>query len=182
MTAFVSLFRGINVGGNHQVKMADLKAMHEALGLRDVAPYIQSGNVVFRSDATDPTQLQGQIASAFETQFGFRSEVFVRSAAELDAVIERNPFQGQQSKEAKWLVVLFLAAHPDHAAQEALLKAYVGPEEWVISSQEMYLYYPDGQGRSKLTGSFLEKKLKTAGTARNWNTVLQVQKLLSAFA
>src|SRR5579863_5825275 len=177
MTAFVSLFRGINVGGHHKVRMDELKEMHASLGLRDVVPYIQSGNVVFQSDDADATQLRKQIEESFEKRFGFRAEVLVRTAAELRDIITRNPFQGQQSKESKWVVVMFLAAHPDTTAQEALLKTYVGPEELFIIGKEVYNYYPQGMGRSKLSGSFIEKKLKTVGTARNWNTVLRLQEL-----
>src|ERR1700724_314310 len=116
MTAFVSLFRGINVGGHHKISMKELKAVHEALGLRDVLPYIQSGNVVFTSDDTDAVRLQKQIEDGFEKAFGFHVEVIVRSSAELRAIIAQNPFQGQPGKESKWLVVLFLATHPDITA------------------------------------------------------------------
>lgn len=178
MTTFVSLFRGINVGGNHKIKMDELKEMHESLGLRDVLPYIQSGNVVFTSDDADPVRLRRQIEDGFEKKFGFHAEVIVRTSDELRDIIEKNPFQGQQSKESKWVVVMFLAAHPDNKAQEDLLKTYVGPEELFIIGKELYIYYPQGIGRSKLSGSFIEKKLKTSGTARNWNTILKLQELI----
>jgi uncharacterized protein (DUF1697 family) len=180
MKAVVSLFRGINVGGNHQVRMDELKALHEALGLRDVLPYIQSGNVVFQTDAADLADLRRQIEEDFAARFGFQSAVFLRTSAELQAIIDRNPFAGQENKASKWLVVVFLASPPDASAQDALLQAYAGPEEIFISGQEAYIYYPEGMGRSKLTGSLLEKKLKTLGTARNWNTVLELQKRLRA--
>src|SRR5438874_1636393 len=127
MTAFVSLFRGINVGGHHQIRMDKLRELHESLGFKDVLPYIQSGNVVFTSDEVDVAQLQRQIEDGFEKKFGFHVEVFVRTSAELREIIEKNPFQSQQSKESKWVVVMFLAAHPDTIAQENLLKTYVGP-------------------------------------------------------
>ena len=177
MTAFVSLFRGINVGGYHQIRMADLKELHESLGLRDVLPYIQSGNIVFKSDGADAAQLQRQIEEGFESKFGFHVEVFVRTSDELKDIIEKNPFQNQQSKESKWITVMFLATHPSATAQEDLLKTYVGPEEIFIIGKEMYIYYTNGIGRSKLSGSFIEKKLKTFGTARNWNTILKLQEL-----
>ncbi|GAC1344940.1 MAG: DUF1697 domain-containing protein [Ktedonobacteraceae bacterium] len=178
MTAFVSLFRGINVGGHHKISMKELKAVHESLGLRDVLPYIQSGNVVFTSDDADVVRLQKEIENGFENTFGFHVEVIVRTSAELRAIIAKNPFQGQPGKESKWVVVLFLAAHPDITAQEDLLKSYVGPEELFITGKEMYIHYPDGIGRSKLSHSFIEKKLKTVGTARNWNTILKLQELI----
>jgi uncharacterized protein (DUF1697 family) len=178
MAAFVSLFRGINVGGHNKVRMNDLKDMHEALGLKDILCYIQSGNVVFKSDDADAAQLRKQIEDGFETKFGFRAEVIVRTLGELREIIEKNPFQGQQNKEPDRVVVMFLTAHPDDTAQEALLKTYVGPEEIFIINKELYIYYPDGIGRSKLSGSFIEKKLKTFGTARNWNTILKLQELI----
>ena len=178
MTAFVSLFRGINVGGHHKIKMDELKDVHESLGFKDVFPYIQSGNVVFKSDDADVAGLQGQIEDGFEKKFGFHVEVFVRTSAELREIIEKNPFQSQQSKESKWVVVMFLADCPDETAQEDLLKTYVGPEELFIIGKEVYIYYPHGIGRSKLSHSLIEKKLKTVGTARNWNTILQLQKLI----
>src|SRR5438876_2692585 len=178
MTAFVSLFRGINVGGHHKIRMDELKELHEALGFKDVFPYIQSGNVVFTSDDADVARLRRHIEDGFEKKFGFHVEVFVRTSAELKDIIEKNPFQSQQSKESKWVVVLFLAARPDETAQEDLLKTYVGPEELFIIGKEVYIYYPQGIGRSKLSHSLIEKKLKTFGTARNWNTILQLQKLL----
>src|SRR5260370_41062773 len=142
MTAFVSLFRGINVGGHHKIRMDELKDVHESLGLKDVFPYIQSGNVVFNSDDTDLARLRRQIEDGFEKKFGFHVEVFVRTSAELREIIEKNPFQSQQSKESKWVVVLFLAARPDVTAQEDLLKTYTGPAELFITAKEMYIYYP----------------------------------------
>ncbi|GAC1565960.1 MAG: DUF1697 domain-containing protein [Ktedonobacteraceae bacterium] len=178
MTAFVSLLRGINVGGNRSVKMTDLKALYEVLGLRHVVTYIQSGNVVFTSDDLDTTQLQGDIEKAFEEKIGFHVHVLVRSSSELHAIIAKTPFQGQQGKESKWIAVMFLATSPDSAAQEALLTSYEGPEEIFIFGKEVYLYYPEGIGRSKLSHSFIEKKLRTVGTARNWNTILKLHELL----
>jgi len=178
MTAFVSLFRGINVGGQHKVRMDELKDVHESLGFKDVFPYIQSGNVVFNSDEAVLARLRREIEDGFEKKFGFHVEVFVRTSAELSDIIEKNPFQSQQSKESKWIVVLFLAARPDDTAQEDLLKTYAGPEEIFIAGKEVYIYYVNGIGRSKLSHNFIEKKLKTVGTARNWNTILQLQKLL----
>ncbi|HKV00795.1 MAG TPA: DUF1697 domain-containing protein, partial [Ktedonobacteraceae bacterium] len=82
MTAFVSLFRGINVGGRHKIRMDELKDLHESLGLRDVLPYIQSGNVLFKSEDTDSARLRKQIEDGFEKRFGFHVEIIVRTSAE----------------------------------------------------------------------------------------------------
>ena len=179
MTALVSLFRGINVGGNKPVRMDALKELHEALGLHGVATYIQSGNVVFTSDDADPAQLAKQIEERFAQKFGFQASVVVRTAAQFSDIIANNPFQNQPAKESNRVVVMFLASHAVSTAQEDILKTYAGPEELHIIGQEAYIYYPDGMGRSKLTNTFLEKKLKTRGTARNWNTVLRLHDSLT---
>src|SRR6202043_211753 len=99
MTTCVSLFRGINVGGNRIVPMRELKSLHEALGLEDVVTYIQSGNVVFTSHETNPAQLARQIEDSFAQKFGFHSQVMVRTSAQLQEIIANNPFQNQPEKE-----------------------------------------------------------------------------------
>ena len=178
MNAFVSLFRGINVGGHKAIRMDELKGLHESLGLKDVVTYIGSGNVVFTSDDADVAQLPGQIEDGFAQKFGFQVKVMVRTSVELREIIANNPFQNQPMKESKWVVVLFLATRPESTALEDLQKTYAGPEELCLIGQELFVYYPNGIGRSKLTLPLIEKKLKTIGTGRNWNTVLQLQKLI----
>jgi uncharacterized protein (DUF1697 family) len=178
MTTFVSLFRGINVGGHQTIRMDELKDLHESLGLKDVVTYIRSGNVVFTSDDADLAQLPRQIEDGFAKKFGFHVKVMVRTSAELSDSIANNPFQNQPMKESKWVVVLFLATRPESTALEDLQKTYGGPEELCLIGQELYIYYTNGIGRSKLTLPLIEKKLKTSGTGRNWNTILQLQKLV----
>lgn len=178
MKRFVSLFRGINVGGHHAVRMDALKELHESLGLREVQTYIQSGNVIFSSDGADLTQVQKDIEDGFAQKFGFQVNVMVRTADEFNVIIENNPFQNQPMQESKWLVAMFLASHPMSTAREDIQRIYSGPEELHIIGKEVFIYYPEGIGRSKLTNTFLEKKLKTMGTARNWNTVLRLQKMM----
>ena len=178
MTTYVSLFRGINVGGNRIVPMSELKSLHQALGFKDVVTYIQSGNVVFSSDATNPAQLTRQIGESFAQKFGFHSQVMVRTSDELQEIIASNPFQNQPEKEPNRVAVLFLTTRPESSALEDLKKTYSGPEEIYLTGQELFVYYPDGVGRSKLTLALLEKKLKTVSTGRNWNTILQLQKMM----
>ena len=178
MTTFVSLFRGINVGGHQVVRMDALKELHTALGLKDVVTYIQSGNVVFTGDSADTAQLARRIEEAFAEKFGFQASVVVRTADEISAIMASNPFQHDPAKESKWVAILCMAQRPGETAQEDLRKAYAGPEEFYVIGQELYVYYPNGMGRSKLTHSLLEKTLKTPVTGRNWNTFLQLQKMI----
>jgi uncharacterized protein (DUF1697 family) len=177
MPTYVSLFRGINVGGHHKVRMEELKALHEGLGFKEVVTYIQSGNVVFTSDDGDVARLPRQIEDGFAQKFGFQVKVMVRTAAELEKIVANNPFQIQPTKELKWVLVLFLETRLERMALEEFQKIYDGPEELYLIDQEIYIYYPDGMGQSKLPSTLLEKKLKTGGTGRNWNTILQLQKL-----
>lgn len=175
MSSYVSFFRGLNVGGNHQVKMAALKALHEALRLASVQPYIQSGNVVFSSDESDAEALRQRIEEHFEQRFGFRSEVYVRSVGDMQRIIERNPFQAQAAATPNWVVVTFLPARTDAAEWDEPIASYPGPEQAVLLGDDLYIYYPDGIGTSKLPRTALGKRLKNVGTARNWNTILKLR-------
>jgi uncharacterized protein (DUF1697 family) len=176
MTIYVSLFRSINVGGR-TVRMNELKDLYESLGFKDVITYIQSGNVICTDHDADEAQLTKQIEDSFAQKFGFHAKVIVRTPAELQETIANNPFQNQPTKESNRIAVLFLAIRPESSALEDLRKSYLGPEEFYLIGQELYIYYPEGQGRSKLTLTLIERKLKTTGTVRNWNTVLQLHKL-----
>ncbi len=173
----VSLLRGINVGGHRKVRMDELKDLYQSLGLKDVTSYLQSGNVLFKSEETDLAAVAGQIEDGLARRFGFHADILIRSATELASIVARNPFQKQLDRDSKWLVVMFLAAAVTDQAQDDLLRAYGGPEELYVDGREVYIYYPSGIGRSQLSHSFLERKLKTVGTARNWNTVLQLLNL-----
>jgi uncharacterized protein (DUF1697 family) len=178
MTRCVSLFRGINVGGNQIVRMDALKGLHTSLGLRDVQTYIQSGNVVFTSDSEDVAQIQKSIEDGFAQSFDFSVKVMVRTASQLNAIIENNPFHNQPLKETNRILTMFLESYPVSTALEDIQNSYNGPEEIHIIGQEAFIYYSEGMGRSKLTTSLLEKKMKTAGTARNWNTVLKLKSMM----
>jgi uncharacterized protein (DUF1697 family) len=177
MTTYVSLFRAINVG-DRQVSMNELKALHESLGFKHVAHYLRTGNIVFTSDDTDVARLARQIEDGFARQFSFQTNVMLRTSGELEEIVANNPFRDQPAKEAKWIVVMFLTTRPEPAALQELQKTYTGPEEMYLIGQDLYLYYTTGIGRSKLTNTLIEKKLKTMGTGRNWNTVLQLQQMM----
>ena len=123
----MSLFRGINVGGNQLVKMDALKELHTSLDLQDIQTYIQSGNVVFTSDNPDVTQIQKDIEDGFAQKFGFQVKVMVRTAGEFNMIIENNPFQNQPVKESKWVVAIFLASDPISTALEDIQKTYSWP-------------------------------------------------------
>lgn len=168
MPTHISLLRGINVGGNKKIRMAELKSLYESLGFSNVTTYVQSGNVVFDADSTDAVELITRIEAAIAERFGFDVTVLLRTADDLRRILDNNPFP---DAEAKYLHVLFLSATPAPGAAAALNVPVADGEDWLLAGQEVYLHYPNGSGRSKMTGAFFERVLGVAGSARNWNSV-----------
>jgi uncharacterized protein (DUF1697 family) len=177
LTVYVSMLRGVNVGGHSRLKMAALKQAYLDIGLGDVQPLLQSGNVLFTSRSADRGALAKRIRQEIERGFDLQIEVLIRTIAELRTLVERGPTSARADPSK--LLVMFLSSVPDARAQAALLKEHKGPEMIELRGPEVYLYYPNGVGRSKLTNAFLENKLDVAGTARNWNTL---KKLVEAGA
>jgi uncharacterized protein (DUF1697 family) len=174
MPVFVSMLRAVNVTGHNKISMEALRALYDSLGLRNAQTYIQSGNVVFRTSRRDPSHLADRIADAIQDRFGFRPTVVVRTCSDLRGAIARNPFPEQAATEPGKLLVAFLSGDPDPEARDKVLGIKAGQEELRIVGRELYIYFPDGQGRSKLSLPLIEKTLKTTGTGRNWNTVSQL--------
>ena len=177
MSVHVALIRGINVGGHAPVSMADVRAFFGALGFRDARTLLQSGNVVFSADARTADALETRLEKEALQRLALRTAFLVRSAGEWSDVIARNPFPNEAKRDPGHLHVMFLRSAPAAPAVEALQAAVSGPEVIRAGSRHLYITYPDGSGRSKLTGALIEKKLGTTGTARNWNTVLKLAAL-----
>jgi len=176
MTVYVSMLRAVNVGGSGLIKMEALREAYEAIGLAEVRTLLQSGNVVFRSGLTDRARLVKRIMQEIERRFDLQIEVILRTLAEVASIVDRGPVLSPRADKSK-LLVMFLASVPDAAAQAALKKWHKDKalkEMLELRGPEIYLYYPDGVGRSKLTGGVIENKLDTAGTARNWNTLVKL--------
>ncbi|HEY2497363.1 MAG TPA: DUF1697 domain-containing protein [Candidatus Angelobacter sp.] len=174
MPAVISMLRGVNVGGRNLIKMDALKTLCVSLKLKDPQTFIQSGNVVFKTEEKDLAKLSKRIQDAIEKTFGFRPGVVLRTAAELRDVIARNPFAKRSGIEPGKLLVNFLAANPGSEAREAALAIKTDPEELHIIGREVYIYFPNGQGRSKLPWAKIERALQTSGTGRNWNSVTKM--------
>jgi uncharacterized protein (DUF1697 family) len=180
MAAIISLLRAVNVTGYNKVKMDGLRELYESLGLRGAQTYIQSGNVVFKTDAKDLARLQKRIEDAIEKSYGFRTGVMLRTAAELKDIIRRNPFAKRSGIEPNRLVVSFLTGEPAPESKQKIAQIKVGPEELVLDGRELYIYYGGGIGSSKLTPAVIERALKLPGTARNWNTVTKLLEMAEA--
>jgi len=176
MTVFVSMLRGVNVGGHNKIKMEALRTLCGSLSFSDAQTLIQSGNVVFRAKEKDPLRVARKIGDAIEKKFKFRPTVIVRTTSELREAIAQNPFAARSDINPSKLLVTFLAADPGADKRGEALAMNVTPEEMHIVGRELYIYFQNGMGKTKLSMPKIEKLLQTAGTGRNWNTV---QKLLA---
>lgn len=166
METCIALLRGINVSGQKQIKMADLKILFEALGFQSVQTYIQSGNVVFRAAEASAEA----ISAAILDRYGFEVAVLLRTPESLERVLAHNPFL-QRGEDPEKLYVTFLAGLPPIERVEALRQLDYSPEEWALHGDVIYFFAPNGYGRAKMNNNFFENKLKTACTTRNWKTV-----------
>jgi uncharacterized protein (DUF1697 family) len=174
MPVLISMLRGVNVGGHHKIKMDALRALYESLKFQAPHTYVQSGNVIFRTKEKNSPALAKKIQDAIERTFGFRPEVILRTPDELRRAIAASPFATRQDLEPGKLLVTFLAGDPGPQAHATLLSLKAYPEELHLQSRELYIYFPNGTGQSKLPWSQVEKLLHTTGTARNWNSVTKM--------
>lgn len=160
MATYIALLRAVNVGGTGKLPMADLRALSEKAGFRDVRTYIASGNVVFTSDLTAPRALV-TLESALAKRLGIATQVLIRTADELEAVIAANPFP---EAEPNQLIVVFLSKEEPLSAIDGW--KIPGRERIALVGRELFIHYPDGIGQSKLKAPFADQ-----GTGRNLNTV-----------
>ena len=172
----IALLRGLNLGPNRRVAMADLRRLLADAGHEDVRTHLQSGNVLLRSD-TPPQELERRLREQIDAALGIDVEVVVRSRDELADAIERNPFAREAAEQPKRLQVSFCSAEPDAAIAERLEEAAAGGERVAVRGREIYAWHPNGLQRSALTKALTDKRLGVTATARNWNTVTKLLEL-----
>jgi uncharacterized protein (DUF1697 family) len=175
----VAFLRAVNVAGHASLAMADLRKLGEGLGFTNVKTLLQSGNLVFDAGAKKAPALESALEAALK-QHGIETDFMVRRADELDGVIAANPFPKEAKTDPGHLVVMFLKDAPGAQAIVALQAAVKGREVIRHKGRELYIVYPDGIGRSKLTNKFIESRLDTRATGRNWNTVTKLAGLAGA--
>ena len=174
-TTYVGLLRGVNVGGNNKLPMNLLVTLCEALGCTSVRTYIQSGNVVFQASAKVAAGFAAKLKDQIKKEHGFETTLILRTEAELQASVENNPYLAAGVDE-KFLHVLFLASEPNLLDVVKLNPVCEGAEGFSLRGSEIFLYLPNGVGRSKMANYGFDKILRTVGSTRNWQTV---QKLLA---
>jgi uncharacterized protein (DUF1697 family) len=173
MTAIVSMLRGVNLG-KRRIKMDALRSLYESLGLKEPQTYIQSGNVVFRASSPDLAKLSKRIENGIEKEFGFHSDVILRTAADLRGVISDNPFRKRAGIEPAKLLVAFLGGDPGTEIRKRVMVMDCAPDELHCIGRELYIYFPNGMARPNFKWPVLERMLQTSYTGRNLNTVTKL--------
>ena len=177
MEKYICLLRGINVGGNRKIKMADLRSVLSEIDLENVKTYIQSGNIYFESKEKDYRKLETKITNLILDKFGHEVPVMVRQSKELKSIFENNPYLSEE-EDLRMIHVAFLSDAPTTEAFDELDLEKFAPDKCQLFERAIYIHYPEGSYKSKLTGNFLEKKLKLKVTARNWKTVLKLVEMI----
>jgi uncharacterized protein (DUF1697 family) len=173
MQVYISLLRGINVGSARQIDMKSLSVLYESLGFTNVVTYIRSGNVIFESADKDLLEMKQIIEEGIIKAFGFAVSVIIRTIQDFQNIIENNPFQKEDLKKVH---AAFLSDVPKNPSFKDFDSVKDSSEKYFMSpgGKEIYLYYPNGVAKTKMSNLFLEKKLNVIATTRNWSTVLKL--------
>jgi uncharacterized protein (DUF1697 family) len=182
MPRYLALLRGINVGGRNKVAMTDLRDVAATLGHTDVATYIQSGNLLFTSSATDMTSIADALEAEIATRLGVRPAVVVMSGPDLAQVIRDNPFPAEANPKCLHAVFRRDVVDEDGIAAVAAAveqaRAAGSRDDATVVGRTLFLRTPDGLGRSELAALLARSKVQSAGTARNWTTVTKLMSML----
>lgn len=173
----VVLLRAVNVGGRNRLPMPALREALEGAGMRDVVTYVQSGNVVLDSDAA-PAELVERCQRVIAATFALQLDVIARTRSELASVVERNPL-GDIAGQEKLHQVTFCSQEPAKEAIDELATRAEGGERVIVDGREIFAWFPNGVGRSKLAARLSGRDLGVVATARNWTTVKKLLDLAS---
>jgi uncharacterized protein (DUF1697 family) len=180
VASYVALLRAVNVGGRRPIGMLDLREWAAQLGLGAPRTLLQSGNLLFETAVRHATDLERMLEAEASARLGLETDFMVRSAADWQAIIGRNPFPREAKTDPGHLLVMVFKRAPKAADVKALRAAIAGREAIEAVGAHAYLVYPDGIGGSRLTTALVERTLGTRGTGRNWNTVVKLAALLAS--
>jgi uncharacterized protein (DUF1697 family) len=171
MNTFIALLKGINVGGHKKVPMIALRELLKELGYQDIQTYIQSGNVIFKTEERNIQKIEDTISTSVKKHFGFEVSVLVKTREDLKRIFEASPFPEEQKKASYFMML-------NHKPEQVLIdkvseKVYEG-ETYEIISDCIYYFYEKGLGQAKFNVNFFERKLNTFATARNYNTLVKL--------
>jgi len=174
---YIVLLRGINVSGKNKLKMADLRAMLEAMNFANVQTYIQSGNIILETEEMPNTELAERIKAQIKTTFDYDVPTLALRVGEWREIFQNNPFLQKRNEDIKALYVTILAELPNNELVNTVKDFQHKADEFQIIGKNIYIFCPDGYGRTKLTNNFFERKLKVAATTRNWKTMTKLMEL-----
>ncbi|MDX9947167.1 MAG: DUF1697 domain-containing protein [Bacteroidales bacterium] len=177
METRITMLRGINMTGHNSIKMTRLADMFRQLGYADAETYIQSGNIVFTAHDGYIDDISSGIRRAILSEFNLNIAVITRTLDEMKEIVSVNPFLGEPNFDPSKMAVLFLEYKP---SEEQILKVAgidYPPDKFQINGSEIYIYCPNGFGKTKLYTNFFEAKMKVTGTARNWRTVNKLMEM-----
>ncbi len=177
MNTYISIIRGINVVGKKLIKMEALRRMYEGLEFKNVKTYIQSGNVIFRANQTNEKELEAQIAKQVLKKFGYDVKVLVMTIDHLKKIIKGNLLAADKTRDITFLHVTFLSSVPGGFDKNEITAKKIPGEEILFSKYAVYLYCPHGYGNTKLGNNFLESRLKTPATTRNWRSTNELLRI-----
>lgn len=170
MNTYIALLRGVNVSGQKMINMKDFKALLLKSGFENAMTYIQSGNVVFKSNETSTQKLATKINELINNHYGFEVPIIVFSTEDLSKIIEKNPY-AKNKKDTTKLHVTLLDNLPEKSLLASTRDEKFQSDEFAIDGTNIYLYCPDGYGMTKYSTTFFEKKLGVTATTRNWKTM-----------
>lgn len=180
MDPFIALLRGMNVSGKNLLKMVDLKQLLIAIGFTEVVTYIQSGNIVFKTEETNTSKIADHIYYAIKEKFGYEIKVLVLTKNELYKAFNSNPFLNSKDEDITKLCITFLSNSPYLENVPKIEEINSNTEDtFFIKGKLVYLKCPNGFGRTKLTNNLFERKLKVDATTRNWKTITKLIALSS---
>jgi uncharacterized protein (DUF1697 family) len=174
MRTSIALLRGINVSGKNTIIMRELKELFVSEGMENVITYIQSGNVIFDHELNSSRKLEEKLEKAIKNRFGLEVTVIIQTAGEIAEAIDRIPFS---EFDEKMLYMTFLKDSPDKVSATQLSGIVMNGDEVRIIDRCAYLLIRNGYGKTKLSNTFIEKKLDVAATTRNLKTVMRLKEL-----
>jgi uncharacterized protein (DUF1697 family) len=179
MQTYITFLRGVNMTGHNTIKMNELSALFTSLGYSDVETYIQSGNVIFNvSDDNSSSALSENIESAILKRFKYTVPAIIRTYKELKELCLFNPFINELNFDPSKMAILFLHEEPSDNQINKVAGIDYPPDKFKIIGKEIFLYCPNGFGKTKLYTNFFEKKMSVTGTARNWKTITTLLEIM----
>jgi uncharacterized protein (DUF1697 family) len=178
MQKYISLLRGVNMTGHNSIKMAELASLYKDLGFTEVQTYIQSGNVIFKSSESED-DIRNKIERGISEKFSYDIASMIRTVEGLEVLFSSNPYLKEADFDPAKMAVVFLHEHVTDIQSTKVSTVSYPPDKFMICGREIFIYCPNGFGRTKLYTNFFENKMGVTGTTRNWKTIKTIYDIAS---